>query len=273
MDSTWKVIYQHPTSSIDTTTVVIQPDSPELQQNEQPAASPSVPVIGQLTQSYGPTASQIIGFILLALGLGGFLGPLIPAIRLESAFAFSRLQSTMNHEPSTMNEPPASTPALINALVATDGSPITPVNTDFSIIIPKIGVNAPVIANVDPTKPETYDAALLQGVAQSSTSFTPDQNGTTYLFSHSTNYDWFVKDLNAVFYLLKNLAVGDKVYVYYQGKQYAYVIRQTKIVSPKDINYLVPVAGTKSLILETCWPPGSTAQRLLVLADLVDVGK
>lgn len=190
-----------------------------------------------------------IGFVLLALGLGGFFGPLIPAIRLEAAYALYRVI-------------PTPTPPL-----ASSGAD-APQSQEFTLIIPKIGVNSPVIPNVDPTNPGEYDAALLTGVAHSSLSFLPDGNGTVYLFSHSTNYDWFVKDLNAVFYLVKNLETGDTIQISYHGKQYTYTIRAKKIVSPKDISYLVPTVGVSSLILETCWPPGSTAERLLVFADL-----
>lgn len=190
------------------------------------------------------------GFVLLALGLGGFLGPFIPAIRLESAYALYKVFPT-----------PAPTPAAIEQPQKQ--------SQEFRLIIPKIGVDSPVIPNVDPTNPGEYDAALLTGVAHSSLSFLPDQNGTVYLFSHSTNYDWFVKELNAVFYLVKNLDKGDTIQISYHGKQYTYTIRDKKIVNPKDISYLVPTVGTKSLILETCWPPGSTYQRLLVMADLV----
>jgi len=227
---------------------------------------------GEVIYQYQPLPSwpRMLGFALLALGLGGFTGPFIPALRLESAYAITQIQSTYTPK-SPVKNLPASAPVFINPMVAPDGSAITPINTDFSIVIPKIGVNAPVIANVDPTSPDTYGSALLEGVAQSSTSFTPDQNGMTYLFSHSTNYDWFVKDLNAVFYLLKDLKVGDYVVLYYKGKQYTYQISSTKIVSPKDISYLMPQSGKKGLILETCWPPGTTTDRLLMFADLVQV--
>lgn len=212
--------------------------------------------------------ARSLGFILIAIALGGIAGPLIPAARLEAFYWGQAAVAAVKPAPAPSELPP-SVPVVVNSLITPDGTTITPVNTDFSVIIPKIGVNAPVIADVDPTRPGTYDAALLQGVAHSKTSFTPDQDGTTYLFSHSTNYDWFVKDLNAIFYLLKNLKTGDRVVLYYKSKQYTYEINETKVVSPRDISYLVPTVGKKSLILETCWPPGSVSERLLVFADLV----
>jgi LPXTG-site transpeptidase (sortase) family protein len=251
MESTWTVVYQY--SPAQTTAVIT------------PVNNPPEPIF-----------TKKIGFALVIMALGGIAGPLIPAARLEASYWSGRAAAAVKSTATVgQAEPPhvtfaalrTPTPKPIPPLLAPDGSVITPVNHDFGIIIPKIGVNAPVIANVDPTSPATYDSALLAGVAHASTSFTPDQNGTVYLFSHSTNYDWFVKDLNAVFYLLKDLAAGDSVAVFYKGKQYDYIIRETKIVSPHDISYLVPVVGNKTLILETCWPPGTVNQRLIVLAE------
>jgi sortase A len=155
-------------------------------------------------------------------------------------------------------------PVVFNPLVAADGSVITPVNRDFSLVIPAIGVNARVLPNVDPTH---YTQALLQGVAHASTSFLPDGNGTVYLFSHSTNYDWYVRDLNAIFYLLKNLKEGDLIVIIYKDKEYTYRLRETRVVAPTEVSYLIPRTDKKSLILQTCWPPGSTSQRLLLFAD------
>lgn len=230
MTSSWEVLYKRGKSPTKATVVIRQ-------------------------KSTWPSLRQAIGFVLIAIALGGFAGPFIPALRLEAAYAIAQVFPTPTPTPTPKIEALQADPKL---------------DSQFQLQIPKIGVDAPVIANVDPTKPGSYDEALLQGVAHASTSFLPDQNGTVYLFSHSTNYDWFVKDLNAVFYLLKNLKVGDEVDVLYKGKKYTYIIRETKIVSARDISYLVPTLGTKNLVLETCWPPGSTTERLIVTADLTN---
>lgn len=217
--------------------------------------------------------SQFIGIMLLALGIGGMIGPVTTPLRLEGSFLLGSLQTQFAVEKqSSLPQLPKSAPVVFMPLTAPDGTTITPVNKDFSIVVPKIGVNAPIIADVNPAKPNEYDAALLEGVAHASTSFFPDQDGTVYLFSHSTNYEWFVKDLNAVFYLMKNLEKGDTIVLFYKGKQYTYILTDKKIVSPSDASYLVPVVGKKNLILQTCWPPGSTTQRLLLFANLVENG-
>lgn len=222
-----------------------------------------------------PAWATSLGIALIAFSLGGILGPLSPEIRMEGSYLLSQAKvqlSTLYPKPYTLSPKalPASAPLVFAPLTTPDGASIDPVNTSFSIIVPKVGINAPIVANVDPARADAYNQVLKTAVAHASTSFTPDKDGTVYLFSHSTNYDWFVKDLNAVFYLLKNLDKGDTIVVFYKGVRYTYILKEKKIVSPKDVSYLVPTTGKKSLILQTCWPPGSTTERLLLFADMVE---
>lgn len=217
-----------------------------------------------------PAWATAIGSTLLAISLVGMGLPFVPKIRLETAFKAKQVAESVDQTLNPVVALPASAPVLFNPLLNAKGEAIVPVNTEFTIIIPKIGVNSAVVAGVDPLKSAEYTKALKEGVAHASTSYLPTQNGTVYLFSHSTNYDWFVRDLNAVFYHLKNLTEGDLIVLVYQGRTYTYRYTSQKVVSPKDTSYLVPESGKKKLILQTCWPPGSTTERLLIFADLID---
>lgn len=227
--------------------------------------------------------SYIVALGCIALSLGGLIGPLSPMLRLEGQFALSQsmayakswLKSISADKAPQVQNPiaPVQVLAASTKLETPDGSSIDPVDTQFGIVIPKIGVNARILASINPTKPEEYTEAMKQGIAHASTSFFPDENGTVYLFSHSTNSDWFVRDLNAIFYLLKNLEPEDKIVLFYKEKQYTYKITDKKIVSPSAVSYLVPQKGMQKLILQTCWPPGSTAERLLIFADLIENGQ
>jgi len=274
---TWDVIYeycnQHPNctdTSCERTVFVHSFSVPEINLITD-GLSAQGGSVRRLTFRMPLPVSQFLGLMFLALGIGGILGPMVPSLRMETNYLLSRIKASRSDILAAQAPPlPKSAPVVFEPLVDEAGAPITPVNTDFSLVIPKIGVNAAVIANVDPAKPAEYKEALLQGVAHASTSFTPDQNGTVYLFSHSTNYEWFVKDLNAIFYLVKNLEKGDSIVLFYQGKRYTYRLTDKKVVKPSNVSYLVPTAGKKSLILQTCWPPGSVAERLLIFADLVE---
>jgi LPXTG-site transpeptidase (sortase) family protein len=215
-------------------------------------------------------STRSIGIGLLLMALGGILAVNATKIRLDVAYKTHEAKLAINSLINPTKILPPSAPVIFEPLIDATGKEITPVNTEFSIVVPKVGINAPVIASVNPSDTASYSKALKEGVAHSATSFTPDQNGTVYLFSHSTNYEWFVKDLNAVFYLVKDLLPGDTVVVFYKGVRYTYELKEKRVVKPNQISYLVPEEGKKSLILQTCWPPGSTAERLLIFADLVD---
>jgi len=220
---------------------------------------------------------SLLGLGLVALALGGLTGPLTPLLRLEGGYRVLQAKTAVHNLVSRLTgQEPKTAPAVaeaplvsFNPLTGPDGSVITPVDTEFGLVVPKIGINATVIPAVNPADPGEYEEALKQGVAHASTSYFPDENGTVYLFSHSTSYDWFVKDLNAVFYLVKNLETDDTIVLIYKGKEYAYRITDKKVVSPEAVSYLAPSPGTRTLILQTCWPPGSTTERLLIFADLV----
>lgn len=145
---------------------------------------------------------------------------------------------------------------------------ITPLNTDFGIVIPKIGANARVIANVDPGNYADYINALKLGVAHAKGTVFPGQIGNSYLFAHSVGNFWEVNQWNAVFYLLKELKPGDEIDLFYQGKRYVYIVYNTRIVDPSDTEFLSTISNFPMVTLQTCWPPGTTLKRLLVFARL-----
>lgn len=258
--------------------------SPGVSPSQQPFAShaleglpPPVAVSLKSPTAHGNSWTKLLGVGMIALAIGGLSAPLLPRVRLESHFYLTQLRTQgqalrgyLGRAAGEVQPPQPAIPALFDPLKQPDGSVIEPVDKKFSLIIPNIGVNAAVIPSVNPTKPGEYIEALKKGIAHSSLSYFPDEDGTTYLFSHSTNYDWFVSDLNAIFYLLKNLEEGDLAVIYYKGAPYTYKITGKQVVKPSEIEYLVPQAGARRLILQTCWPPGSVAERLLIFADLVE---
>lgn len=145
---------------------------------------------------------------------------------------------------------------------------VVPANTDFSIVIPKINANAKIIPGVDPFNSKIYQQALTQGVAQASTSDTPDKSGNVFIFAHSAGNWYQANQYNAVFYLLNKLKPSDKIFVYFKNKKYSYSVTEIKTVDSKQSDYLNRNFGANQLTLMTCWPPGTTLKRLLVIAKL-----
>jgi sortase A len=145
---------------------------------------------------------------------------------------------------------------------------IIPVNTSFGIIIPKIGANAHVIANVNPYDAREYQQALTRGVAHARGSSLPNTSGNVFLFSHSSVDFYLASQYNSIFYLIDKLEKGDEIDIYYQDTQYSYRVTDKKIINPTEISYLTHARPDKTLTLMTCWPPGTSFRRLIVLASL-----
>ena len=143
---------------------------------------------------------------------------------------------------------------------------------DFSIVIPRIGANAKVIANVDPKDSRVYQQALTQGVAHAKGTALPDQPGNTFLFAHSSDSILNANTYNAVFYLLNKLEPEDVFYIAYKEKLYTYRVVKKQLVSPTEINYYDKSAddADQTATLMTCWPPATTLKRLVVVGELTD---
>jgi len=144
---------------------------------------------------------------------------------------------------------------------------LQPIDPWFSILIPKIDLNTKVLANINPADKSQYRQALKTGVAHAAGTYLPGEKGRVFLFGHSTDYIWNVPRFNAVFYLLKELKSGDEIDIVYQGKRYIYQVSDRKIVDPSEVAYLKPKWGEEEIILQTCWPPGTTWKRLLIFAQ------
>jgi LPXTG-site transpeptidase (sortase) family protein len=146
---------------------------------------------------------------------------------------------------------------------------IKPVSTEFGIVIEKINANAAIIPDVDAGNQAEYVKALTKGVAQAKGSTNPGENGNLFLFSHSTDAPWNIVRYNAIFFLLRELEVGDRVSIFYQGKRFDYIVYDKTIANADDISYLTNRYDKPVLTLQTCDPPGTTANRLIVRAKLI----
>lgn len=139
----------------------------------------------------------------------------------------------------------------------------------FSIVIPKISAQAKVFPNVSPADKNEYLPVLKQGVAHARGTALPGQIGNIYLFAHSTDSPLNIARYNAVFYGLKDLEQGDQIVIFFEGRLHLYRVTEKKIVPASDVSYFEPQDKEEILILQTCWPPGTTLDRLLVFAKKV----
>lgn len=146
---------------------------------------------------------------------------------------------------------------------------IEPIDTNFGIVIPKINANAPIVKNVDPNDPILYQRALAKGVAHARGTHMPGEVGTMFLFAHSSVDFYVANQFNSIFYLIHKLEKGDEIFVYYGGEKYTYAVDDVVKVSPESVEYLKADTTEQKIRLMTCWPPGTTLQRLIVEGSLI----
>ena len=148
-------------------------------------------------------------------------------------------------------------PPQINDSLPTKGTFIT---------IPKIHAQSPVTENVDPWNESLYREALKKSVAHAKGTSLPGQEGTVFLFAHSSGLPWELTRFNTIFLRLGELQKGDTITILRNGKKFSYTVREKKEVWPTEVNYLLDTKRTQ-LILQTCTPIGTSLKRLLIFAD------
>jgi sortase A len=202
--------------------------------------------------------------VLMLLTVGPMVALEAESWRQQIAFSIQNLatQAVEKSYPSP-TLPPDATPTPTP-------TPNPDPDKQFQVIIPKIGVNSKIIANVDASNEKEYTEALKKGVAHAKGTGLPGEanteNKTIFIFGHSTNATWNIAKYNALFYSLKDLSVGDDFSVWFWGREFHYIVSDRKIVEPDDVSFLLPQTIKDQLILQTCWPPGTSSKRLLVIA-------
>ncbi len=207
-----------------------------------------------------------IGNFLVLLTLYGFAATFGPVLYHEAVFQVNKARGIQYTVAQTQDEA-REVSKNFGDVLASQREVLIPQDTTFGIVIPKIGANAKIFPNVDPTDEKQFLPILKQGVAHAKGTVFPGMNGNIYLFAHSTDTWWSVGRYNAVFYLLKELSVGDDVVVFFKNKRYDYKVSESLIADPSDVSFLInSQRGPQKLILQTCWPPGTAWKRLFIIA-------
>lgn len=134
--------------------------------------------------------------------------------------------------------------------------------TTPTLVVPKIGVTAPIIF-VDTFDEATIQANLKNGVVHYYQTANPGKVGNSFITGHSSNYWWEKGDYNYVFANLEKLAVGDQAKIYFEGNKFLYQVSSIKVVEATDLTVLDQTVKP-TLTLMTCTPPGTSWKRLIV---------
>jgi sortase A len=101
---------------------------------------------------------------------------------------------------------------------------------------------------------------LKQGVAQHIGSPDPGENGNIVLSAHNDVFGQLFRDLD-------KLKPGDEVVLYTEQKTFTYVVRQTQIVEPTQVEVMAPTRDPV-LTLISCYPYLVDDKRIVVTASL-----
>ncbi len=208
-------------------------------------------------------AMQAIGYTAMVMAVAGVMLLLYPMAYLEFSYRFGRVQEApVVVQKQTFGDVAANKPPQEEKI-------IIPETTEFNIVIPKIGVNSTVYTNVDPSSEKEYLPILQKGLAHAKGTYLPGEGGNIYIFGHSTDSPWNVTKYNAQFYLLKELVIGDEIEVYSNNVRFRYIVTNTEVVYASDVSLMKPNKDKEVLVLQTCYPPGTTLMRLIVRAEPV----
>ncbi len=144
-------------------------------------------------------------------------------------------------------------------------------NTDAEIIlnIPSLNITVPIVWTKD-TK--DFDNDLKNGVVHYPGTSTPGDIGTSYISGHSSNFSWSKGKYNQIFVKLDQLKEGETFTITatnFDGTKVKlhYVVKRQAEFQPNDQEQFINTS--KSVVaLSTCWPPGTTARRLVVFGEL-----
>lgn len=151
----------------------------------------------------------------------------------------------------------------IKDATSTPSATVDPKILDFGLKIDKINVLVPVIKNVDGADKAVYNDALKNGVAHFAGTALPGEARNIFIFGHSSSD--VKSDYSKIFARLDDLATGDEISVYLEGKEHKYKVSDKKVVEADDLSVLEK-GNKEELTLMTCWPIGTKAKRLIVRA-------
>lgn len=149
------------------------------------------------------------------------------------------------------------------------------------IVIPKIGKNIPLVDISHPNVQgvdelnDIFMKELENGVVRYPGSAKPGEVGNSFIFGHSSNFPWMEGKYNDVFALLDKVSFDDEIIVYYGQEKYIYKIQTKNVIRPGDVSVLKnnSEAWKTQISLMTCWPIGTTLNRLVLTGELQRIEK
>jgi LPXTG-site transpeptidase (sortase) family protein len=204
---------------------------------------------------------------------------------LSNKIALSTLanSTSVNGQPAVTQN---SETSVANAAQAADGQTqyvssnitgqgdVPPINTSINgeLDIPSLKITVPLVWGATP---DAVDTDLQSGVVHYPGTALPGEIGTAYISGHSSNYVWAKGNYNKIFATLGNLKKDSSFTITAtstngQKLTFHYVVTASGIFSPTDQKQFASI-GKSTVGLSTCWPVGTSSNRLVVFGQLTQV--
>jgi sortase A len=143
------------------------------------------------------------------------------------------------------------------------------IGPESKIIIPKINLEVPVVYGLNSISEDVIQNGLEDGVVHYATTPEPGEIGNSVIVGHSSNNILNSGQYKFAFVLLRRLNIDDTFFIHKDGVRYTYKIYDKKVVPPTDVSVLGPAERTNSMTLITCDPPGTSVNRLIIVAEQI----
>ncbi len=197
---------------------------------------------------------KVIGLFLMVFGICFLVYPLLTNLYTN----YGQRELRQEWEEEKKNNQDAEDPVIHIEITEVAPTEITTqtqpqkIPSSMKIIIPKIGLDVMVVEG-------TEKADLKKGPGHMKGTAYPGENGTCVISGHRTTY-------GASFNKIEKLVKGDEIILETPDNRYTYYVRELKVVKPTD-TWVVKQTPTPTLVLTTCHPPRSAAERLIIFAD------
>lgn len=221
-------------------------------QPDKPAGEIKDNILNKVSAGGRLTTKDHAKSLLFGLGLAGLVGGLLAFVFFNEVFIA-----------------PFVSPSRTVSATPIIGQVDQPVGPEPKIVIPKINVDVPVVFGLDSVSEDTIQDALEDGVVHYAASPQPGEKGNSVIVGHSSNNILNGGKYKFAFVLLRRLDIDDVFYVHREGVRYTYKIYESKVVPPSDVSVLGDAERPNSITLITCDPPGTSINRLIIVAEQI----
>lgn len=147
-----------------------------------------------------------------------------------------------------------------------------PVGEDNMLVIPKLGLESPLVFDAKSNREADMQEALERGVVWYNlprANSLPGQFGNAVFLGHSSGDIFYGGQFKYIFSKLNRLSIGDTFYLTYEKKRYIYSIEKREVIWPNEFDKLDTGDDSAWVTLITCDPPGSSVRRLVVFGKQI----